>query len=152
MCIKFLVSSTIFCAIYTDALATPVIDPVLNNLDAVEQQRQQQQAQQREAQFTPQADIRMDTRQDSYLQIPTDESPCYPIHRISLIDYSAEELNQTSQFQWAFNKAVADLKLTLPHCLGGEGLGILMKQTQIILLKRLCHNTRCGTGTRFTFR
>ncbi|AIZ79506.1 ShlB/FhaC/HecB family hemolysin secretion/activation protein [Actinobacillus equuli] len=136
----FIYSSFLTFPVFT--LATPTIDPVLNNLDAVEQQRQQQQAQQREAQFTPQADIRMDTRQDSHLQIPTDESPCYPIHRISLIDYSAEELNQASQFQWAFNKAVADLKLTLPHCLGGEGLGILMKQTQNNIIEKGYVTTR----------
>lgn len=122
--------------------AAPAINPVLNQLDALEQQRQQQQAQQRETQFTPQTDIRMDTRQENNLHLPTDESPCYPIHRMSLIDYSAEQLNQPSQFQWAFNKAIADLKLTLPHCLGGEGLGILMKQTQNNIIEKGYVTTR----------
>ncbi|WGE32924.1 ShlB/FhaC/HecB family hemolysin secretion/activation protein [Actinobacillus genomosp. 1] len=110
--------------------------------DADVQQRQKQLDNHRESQFKPQVDIRIDTYQENRLQIPTAESPCYPIRRISLIDYSNESLNQTSQFQWAFNQAISDLKLTLPHCLGGEGLGILMKRTQNNIIEKGYITTR----------
>ena len=110
--------------------------------DADVQQRQKQLDNHRESQFKPQVDIRIDTYQENRLQIPTSESPCYPIRRISLIDYSNGSLNQTSQFQWAFNQAISDLKLTLPHCLGGEGLGILMKQTQNNIIEKGYITTR----------
>lgn len=66
----------------------------------------------------------------------------YPIHRISLIDYSPDNSLQTSQFQWAFNQASKDLKLTLPHCFGGEGMGILMKQVQNRIIEKGYVTTR----------
>ncbi|WP_150540076.1 ShlB/FhaC/HecB family hemolysin secretion/activation protein [Actinobacillus vicugnae] len=139
---SFIYTSLFSLPIFSFAAPTSNIDPVLNQLDANEQQRQKQQENQRESQFKPQADIRMDTRQEKHLALPIDESPCYPIHQINLIDYSVHKSHSTSQFQWAFNHAVSDLKLTLPHCLGGEGLGILMKQIQNNIIEKGYVTTR----------
>ncbi len=71
--------------------------------------------------------------------------PCYPIHRISLVDYSTTPTSSESQFQWAFDKAAHDLNLTLPHCFGGEGLGILMKQIQNRIIEKGYVTTRVVT-------
>lgn len=113
----------------------------LNQLDAEQQQRQAQQQQAQESQFQPSADIRLDTAQP-VLVLSNNESPCYPIHRISLVDYSPDNSLKTSQFQWAFDRAAKDLKLILPHCFGGEGMGILMKQVQNRIIEKGYVTTR----------
>ncbi|MGX3021766.1 ShlB/FhaC/HecB family hemolysin secretion/activation protein [Ursidibacter sp. B-7004-1] len=125
------------------ALANSSKDDVsqLNQLDANQQQRQIQQQQSQSTLLQSAADVRLDTTQQS-LSLPISESPCFPIHQISLIDYSADNSLQTSQFQWAFNQAVSDLKITLPHCFGGEGLGILMKQIQNNIIEKGYVTTR----------
>lgn len=102
----------------------------LNQVDAEQQQRQRQQQEQLERQWESAVDIRTDTAADAPLIFPQDESPCYPIHRISLIDYSSSVPHAPSRFQWALTQTLKDFKFTLPHCLGGEGLGVLMKQVQ----------------------
>lgn len=80
------------------------------------------------------------------LRLSNNESPCYPIHQISLVDYSPDyspdNSLQSSHSQWAFDQAAKDLKLTLPHCFGGEGLGILMKQVQMPLVEKGYVTTR----------
>lgn len=113
----------------------------LNQLDAQQQQRQAQQQQAQESQFQPSSDVRLDTTQPM-LRLSNNESPCYPIHQISLVDYSPDNSLQSSQFQWAFDRAAKDLKLTLPHCFGGEGLGILMKQVQNAIIEKGYVTTR----------
>lgn len=113
----------------------------LNQLDAEQQQRQAQQQQAQESQFQPSTDVRLDTAQP-VLTLSNSESPCYPIHQISLVDYSPDNSLQTSQFQWAFERAAEDLKLTLPHCFGGEGMGILMKQVQNAIIEKGYVTTR----------
>ncbi|MGX3067504.1 ShlB/FhaC/HecB family hemolysin secretion/activation protein [Ursidibacter arcticus] len=125
------------------ALANSSKDDVsqLNQLDANQQQRQIQQQQSQSTLLQSAADVRLDTSQQS-LSLPISESPCFPIHQISLIDYSADNSLQTSQFQWAFNQAVSDLKITLPHCFGGEGLGVLMKQIQNNIIEKGYVTTR----------
>ncbi|NBI13763.1 ShlB/FhaC/HecB family hemolysin secretion/activation protein [[Haemophilus] felis] len=117
----------------------------LNQLDA-QQQRQVQQQQAQESQFHSSADVRLDTEQP-VLTLSNNESPCYPIHQISPVDYSPVDYSpdnslQSSQFQWALNQATKDLKLTLPHCLGGQGLGILMKQVQNAIIEKGYVTTR----------
>lgn len=109
----------------------------LNQIDATQQQRQQHIQQAQDKILQPQSDVRLDTTNKERLTLSNHEMPCYPIHRISLVDYSTTPTSSESQFQWAFDKAAHDLNLTLPHCFGGEGLGILMKQIQ----NRIIENT-----------
>lgn len=115
----------------------------LNQLDAAEQQRQRQQQQAQQNQLQHQADVRLDTSNYQQLTLSNSESPCYPIHQISLTDYGST--SSKSQFQWAFDKAANDLKLTLPHCFGGEGLGILMNQVQNNIIEKGYVTTRVVT-------
>ncbi|HDR1022568.1 TPA: ShlB/FhaC/HecB family hemolysin secretion/activation protein [Pasteurella multocida] len=114
----------------------------LNQLDATQQQRQVQQQQAQVSQFQSSAEVRIEADSQENLTLSNFEMPCYPIHRISLIDYSPDNSLQTSQFQWALDQAAKDLKLTLPHCFGGEGLGILMKQVQNAIIEKGYVTTR----------
>lgn len=134
--IVFAITST-----YSQANQVPNL-PELNRLDANQQQRQTQHQQAQHAQLQHQAEVRLETSHQQ-LSLSNNESPCYPIHNISLIDYDSN--TQKSQFQWALDKAVRDLKLTLPHCFGGEGLGILMKQVQNNIIEKGYVTTRVVT-------
>lgn len=117
----------------------------LNQIDATQQQRQQHIQQAQDKILQPQSDVRLDTTNKERLTLSNHEMPCYPIHRISLIDYSTTPTSSESQFQWAFDKAAHDLNLTLPHCFGGEGLGILMKQIQNRIIEKGYVTTRVVT-------
>ncbi|MFD0967014.1 ShlB/FhaC/HecB family hemolysin secretion/activation protein [Seminibacterium arietis] len=119
--------SFISSALATTAFAN-TLDAQLSGIDAAQQQRQQQHQQAQAEQLQNQPDIRLDTSSSESLLLSHTESPCYPIHQIILTDYGSS--TSQSQFQWAFDKAAKSLRLTLPHCFGGEGLGILMKQVQ----------------------
>lgn len=114
-------------SLISSALATAQ-SPQFDDIDAAWQQRQQQSQQHQADKLPPQPDIRLNSVADETLRLPHAEAVCYPIHQISLIDYGAS--TPQSQFQWALEKAIKSLHLTLPHCFGGEGLGILMKQIQ----------------------
>lgn len=131
-----LISSTLSTAVIAGTLNTQ-----LNHLDAA-QQRQVQQQQAQASQLQSSADIRLDTAQP-VLALSNNESPCYPIHQITLMDYGTSSAK--SQFQWAFDKAAHTLKLTIPHCFGGEGLGILMKQIQNEIIEKGYVTTRIVT-------
>ncbi len=122
-----LILSFISSAIVTAASAN-TLDNRLSGIDATQQQRQQQYQQHQTEKLQSQADVRLDTSANELLTLSNQESPCYPIHQIILTDYGSS--TSQSQFQWAFDKAAKSLRLTLPHCFGGEGLGILMKQVQ----------------------
>lgn len=141
---KNLYTILVFSAISGFAMANqPEHFPQLNQFDASEKLRQQQHQQAQQQQLQHEADIRIETPSHQVLSLSNHESPCYPIHQISLTDYGSTSL--TSQFQWAFDKAVDDLKLTLPHCFGGEGLGILMKQVQNNIIDKGYVTTRVVT-------
>ncbi|AOF54022.1 peptide transporter [Rodentibacter caecimuris] len=117
----------------------------LNQMDALQQQRQQQNQQAQEKILQSQADVRLETTNYKGLTLSDKETPCYLIHHITLIDYSAKHSSSESQFQWALNQAYNDLKLTLPHCFGGEGIGILMKQIQNRIIEKGYVTTRVVT-------
>lgn len=117
--------------------------PQLNQVDAAEKLRQQQHQLAQLKQIQYKADVRLGTSTHQTLFLSNHESPCYPIHQISLTDYGSTSSN--SQFQWAFDKAANDLNLTLPHCFGGEGLGILMKQVQNNIIEQGYVTTRVVT-------
>ncbi|TCT17619.1 hemolysin activation/secretion protein [Bibersteinia trehalosi] len=140
---KSLYTTIVFAIISTYSQANQVPNlPELNRLDASQQQRQTLHQQAQHAQLQHQAEVRLETSHQQ-LSLSNNESPCYPIHNISLIDYDSN--TQKSQFQWALDKAVRDLKLTLPHCFGGEGLGILMKQVQNNIIEKGYVTTRVVT-------
>lgn len=117
----------------------------LNQIDATQQQRQQHIQQAQDKILQSQSDVRLDTTNNERLTLSNHEIPCYSVHRISLVDYSTTPTSSESQFQWAFDKAAHDLNLILPHCFGGEGLGILMKQIQNRIIEKGYVTTRVVT-------
>lgn len=133
-----LISSTLSTVAFADTL-----DPQLSNIDAAQQQRQKQYQQAQADKLQTQPDIRLDSPHSESLLLSSAESPCYTIHQITLTDYHSSLLK--SQFQWAFDKAAKSLKLTLPHCFGGAGLGILMKQVQNNIIEKGYVTTRVVT-------
>ncbi|EJP29715.1 hemolysin secretion/activation protein, ShlB/FhaC/HecB family [Haemophilus sputorum HK 2154] len=137
-----LILSFISSAIATTTFAN-TLDTQLSNVDAAQQQRQQQHQQAQAEQLQAQPDIRFDTSSSESLLLSYTESPCYPIYQITLTDYGSSI--PRSQFQWAFDKAAQTLRLTLPHCFGGEGLGVLMKQIQNEIIGRGYVTTRVVT-------
>lgn len=118
----------------------------LRGFDTTQQLRQQQYQQNQAEKFQPKADVRLETQITDTLTLSNHESPCYPIHQITLIDYSPDNSLTTSQFQWAFEKAAKSLHLTLPHCFGGEGLAVLMKQIQNEIIGKGYVTTRVVTS------
>ncbi|NBI42207.1 ShlB/FhaC/HecB family hemolysin secretion/activation protein, partial [[Haemophilus] felis] len=93
-------NTLIFGAVYL-TLATPVVadkfDIRLNNIDATQQQRQEQHQQALVERLQSQADVRLDTAQQG-LVLPAQESLCFPIEKITLVDYSAQKTSHQSQF------------------------------------------------------
>lgn len=117
--------------------------PVLNHIDAVQQQRQYEQIQQQNERLRSIPDVRLDISPEKGTSLLPHESPCYPIYQLSLIDYSAQEnIPHPSQFSWALNKAMHQLNLSLPYCLGSQGLSILMKKIQDNVIERGYVTTR----------
>lgn len=134
--------SFISSALATTAFAN-TLDTQLSGIDAAQQQRQQQHQQAQAEQLQNQPDIRLDTSSSELRLLSHTESPCYPIHQITLTDYGSS--TPQSQFQWAFDNAAQTLKFTLPHCFGGKGLGVLMKQIQNEIISRGYVTTRVVT-------
>ena len=119
------------------------LQPDLNQLDAQQQQRQNAHISQQSEQLQPQPDIRSQS-ESSTLTLPPNESPCYPIQSVTLTDYAKTQAD--TQFKWALDKAVSQLNLTLPRCLGGEGVGVLMKQIQNNIIEKGFVTTRIVAG------
>ncbi|MFD1806546.1 ShlB/FhaC/HecB family hemolysin secretion/activation protein, partial [Pasteurella oralis] len=130
---------------------------------------------QKSNQFSAQSDVQFDKPPSSEFRLPVAESPCFPIERIHILDYQASALPisdfsfQTSsytssdfsyhlahvtetfqaarsEFSWAYHQAAAELSLMLPHCLGGEGINVLMKAMQNRLIERGYVTTRVVAG------
>lgn len=58
------------------------------------------------------------------------EIRCYSIRRVTLVDEAPDGTQSSSQFYWALDRAKSALQLTLPHCLGDQGLNLLTKRIQ----------------------
>ncbi|EIJ68523.1 ShlB/FhaC/HecB family hemolysin secretion/activation protein [Pasteurella bettyae] len=119
------------------------LDRTQQKIDADQQQRQQQYQQHQAKVLQPQADVRLDTELNESLSLSNKESPCYPIHQITLTDYGSSI--PQSQFQWALDKAAEHLHFTLPHCFGSQGVGILIKQIQNEIIEQGYVTTRVVT-------
>lgn len=116
------------------AMSFPLLaDEMSEQIDAHNQQRQQQQDKQREQALSNETDVKFDTSSQA-LVLPKDESPCYPIFKMSVNDYDSPKA--ISQFQSLFEETIKELHLTFPHCLGGQGLGVVMKSLQNKIIEK----------------
>lgn len=66
----------------------------------------------------------------NHISFATPEVRCYPISRISMTDGALNDESRTADFQWIVDKAQSSLQLSLPHCLGEQGLKALEQQIQ----------------------
>lgn len=107
-----------------------------------EQEHRQNQKQEEELEtLQPKVDLRNNTT-PSPLTLPQNESPCYRIQHILLTDFVPQSPSSPSPFSWAVEKALQQLKLNLPYCLGKEGLGVLIKSIQNKILEKGYLTTR----------
>ncbi|WP_159990529.1 ShlB/FhaC/HecB family hemolysin secretion/activation protein [Pelistega ratti] len=119
------------------AQLTPSAIRTLDQLDSTQQQRQQQQQQTQAEQSLPSPTIHLPSFSSFSTSLPSHESPCYPITNIMLVDDShSDGYRVGSSFQWALDKAQSTLSLTLPHCLGEEGIRLLMREVQNHLIDK----------------
>ncbi len=129
----------------------------LEQLDAQQQHRQQTLLEQKDVQFSAQSNVQFTKPPTSSLSLPEQEQPCFQVNKIFVVDYQTEHiplsqqssqntffsssdfsyrLSQSTQvfqadrsdFYWAYQQAAPELKLTLPRCLGSEGINVLMKK------------------------
>lgn len=143
--------------------------------DDQQQQRQQVVEQQQAAQFSPQAEVHFDKPPSPALRLPDNESPCFSIDQVEVIDYPSDGLPvsdvltqfshfssadfsahvasaterfqaKRSQFEWAYHQASHALNLRLPHCFGNEGVNVLLKRMQHRLIEQGYITTRVVVG------
>lgn len=117
-------------------------EPNFNQIDAQHQQRQQQQNSAQQAQLQPRPDVRLDITSNSTGKFPTDEKPCFDIYKISLLDYSADNQHQPSQFQLELTKTVQTLLGKLPLCIGTKGINAIVSQVQNRIIEKGYVTTR----------
>ncbi|HDR1920131.1 TPA: ShlB/FhaC/HecB family hemolysin secretion/activation protein [Pasteurella multocida] len=147
----------------------------LEQLDAQQQHRQQTLLEQKDAQFSAQSNVQFTKPPTSSLSLPEQEQPCFQVNKIFVVDYQTEHiplsqqssqstffsssdfsyrLSQSTQvfqadrsdFYWAYQQAARELKLTLPRCLGSEGINVLMKKMQNLMIDKGYVTTRVVAG------
>ncbi|WP_410498661.1 ShlB/FhaC/HecB family hemolysin secretion/activation protein [Chitinibacter sp. S2-10] len=109
--------------------------------DARNRQRQQEQEQSlRSAMEDLQPEVRLDRpASSSDKRLPAQETPCFPIERITLIG------DQSAQFEWALAAANAP-DMALGRCLGSEGINLVMGRIQDAIVQRGFVTTRLFAG------
>ncbi|SMB80022.1 Hemolysin activation/secretion protein [Pasteurella testudinis DSM 23072] len=123
--------------------------------DAQQLQRQQEQTQAVQRQQINHPDVRfqtdIETSQERPLLIP--EAQCLTISELYLTDLDLTQTDMTayaskgvrpprSQFDWALDAVYQARDFSLPHCVGGEGIGILIKRIQNAIIAKGFVTTR----------
>ncbi|AAU37776.1 ShlB/FhaC/HecB family hemolysin secretion/activation protein [[Mannheimia] succiniciproducens] len=137
------------------ACVLAVDSPNLNQLnvqsDAALQQRQEEQNKALQRQQVADPNIRLENRLEPSEGFPEKENPCYQISHIILTDFSPEISDfsvippssiPSSRFYWALNAIYSTRDFSLPHCLGSEGINILLKRIQNRLIEQGYITTR----------
>ncbi|MBN6710616.1 ShlB/FhaC/HecB family hemolysin secretion/activation protein [Haemophilus haemoglobinophilus] len=114
----------------------------LNQLDANQQLHQIQQQTEKQKQLNNQADIRLEIEGEKIRSFPSNETPCFDIHKITLLDYAPNNQFTSSEFKLELNKSINDLNLVLPLCIGSEGINTLIKTIQNRLIEKGYVTTR----------
>ena len=128
--------------------AAPVDDFVF---DAHQQQRQMDKNKALEQQQVKQPDVHLKVDSLELTKIPTSETPCFPIHKLIITDYSSSISDYSSipthqippsQFSSALSAVNSFDDFHLPQCLGGKGLNALLKRIQNHLIGQGFATTR----------
>lgn len=144
-------------ALATVGMLLPVIaysasnEADLNRLDAAQQQRQTEQEQARRRQQVNPREVRLNAGETESVAIPQNDTPCYPINQILLTDYSDHITDfssiptarlPTSQFHSALDAVYDEKDFSLPYCVGGKTINILLKRIQNRLIEQGFVTTR----------
>jgi hemolysin activation/secretion protein len=100
--------------------------------------REQQRQQQYQRQMQPPVDVRLDdpaVKRDA-LELPRDETPCFPLHEIALTGESA------GRFRFALTKTLERSGFQPGQCLGAQGINVIMTLTQNAAIERGYTTTR----------
>lgn len=125
------------------------------NLDAQQQQRQQEQTLsiQRQQVNDPEVRFQTDTTIDEERPLLIPEAQCLTISELYLTDLDPSQTDLSvyaskgaeppqSQFDWALDAVYQARDFSLPHCVGGEGIGILIKRIQNAIIEKGFVTTR----------
>lgn len=120
----------------------------LEQLDSQQQQRQQVQSELLQKALVNQPSLFSDKPLLTQMSFPQNEQPCFSLKEIQLLDYPQPSQSPfpPSQFQWAYEKALTQLNLKLPLCLGSQGLNVLMKTIQNQIIEKGFVTTRVVVG------
>ncbi|HDR1022928.1 TPA: ShlB/FhaC/HecB family hemolysin secretion/activation protein [Pasteurella multocida] len=161
--------------VYANANNLPLDSKQLEQLDAQQQQRQQALEALQSAQLSAKSDVLFDKPPVSVITLPVNEQPCFQINKVQVVEHHSSELpiqdlvtqfyafssadfsyrlakqletsqQKKSQFEWAYQQAASELGLTLPHCLGNEGINVLMKKMQNAIIEKGYVTTRAVVG------
>jgi hemolysin activation/secretion protein len=124
----------------SQALAAPPpgADAEANRQQQEQLLREQERQQQYQRQTQPPVDVHLDgpEAREDLSTLPTDETPCFPIHELVLNGDAA------ARFQFALDKAIARTGYKPGTCLGVKGINALMKLTQNAVIARGYTTTR----------
>jgi hemolysin activation/secretion protein len=111
-------------------------DDISSTLEEQETQRARERERQLREQLEPSTDVRLPRDGATEAEhLPAEESPCFVINRIELID-------ETGKFAWA--RAAADLPddAATGRCLGSRGINLVMTRIQNAIIARGYVTTR----------
>ncbi|MGV6989427.1 ShlB/FhaC/HecB family hemolysin secretion/activation protein [Testudinibacter sp. P17/SS/0325] len=156
--------SVIFLLITVFSSSISAVEPPAQNteqtrnqmdLDARQQQRQQEQTLSIQRQQINHPEVRfqsdIETTQERPLLIP--EAQCLTISELYLTNLELTQTDMTayalkgvrpprSQFDWALDAVYQARDFSLPHCIGGEGIGILINRIQNAIIEKGFVTTR----------
>lgn len=102
-----------------------------NRIDSEIAHRQFLRHQDQEKQFNHNIHIQTQPNKNQLESFILSESKkCYDIKKINLIEYNQEQSQRKSQFNWALNQVIQELKIIFPYCISDENLVVLMKNIQ----------------------
>lgn len=107
----------------------------VNPYESIENQRQFEKEQQLKQQQEQTPNVKLQKPLLEATEIPDDESPCFQINKISVLDDSGE-------FGWATSELNSYTKKVLPRCLGKGGVSAIMKKLQNIIIAKGYVTTR----------
>ncbi len=95
-----------------------------DTIEESESRRQEMRRRQQEQQLQREVDVRLDDTRQSTLTPSAAESPCFPIHTVTLTGDAA------GRFQFALKKALKETGFQSGQCLGAQGVNRIMVAAQ----------------------
>ncbi len=107
-----------------------------DTIEESESRRQEMRRRQQEQQLQREVDVRLDDTRQSTLTPSAAESPCFPIHTVTLTGDAA------GRFQFALKKALKETGFQSGQCLGAQGVNRIMVAAQNAVIGRGYTTTR----------